>query len=485
MIARIERPSLLKIRRQVEGEWFNMSGRMVHHYIPNSSPETLKMMLDEMRLNSIDELYTDIPDRVRLRGRLNIPKAMSEYEVERHVEELLLRNKTVFDAPCFLGGGCWPHYVPAAVEMVVGRSEFATSYTPYQAEASQGILQALFEYQSMICELTEMDYSNSSMYDWATALGEAARMARRVTGRNEIITPYYMDPHRASTLKVYSEPAGMKVLTCTQDPVTGQIVVEKLQEMITSQTAAVYVENPSYLGFFEKQIDLISDLAHDKGGLLIVGVDPISLGVVKPPGEYGADIVVGEGQPLGNHMNYGGPSLGIFACSGDRLLRQMPGRIVGLTSTLEGGDEAYCLVHQTREQHIRRERATSNICTNEALCAVAAAVYLSLLGPEGLRRLCETIMVKSHYAMKIMNSIDGVKTPIFEAPHFKEFTVNFKDTGRRVDEIHRRLLDRGIQAGKVLKEYPELGEAALYCVTEVHTKEMIDSLADNIREILR
>ncbi|MGQ9544106.1 MAG: aminomethyl-transferring glycine dehydrogenase subunit GcvPA [Candidatus Bathyarchaeia archaeon] len=461
-----------------------MSGGFVHQYIPNSSPETLRRMLDEVGLNSIDALYRDIPENVKLKGRLQIPKAKSEYEVRRHVEDLLSKNRTVFETPCFIGGGCWPHYVPAAVDMVMERSEFATSYTPYQAEASQGILQALFEYQSLICELTEMDYVNSSMYDWATALGEAARMARRVTGRTNLIIPYYIDPQRSATLKAYSEPAGIRISSFEQDPETGQVVAEKLHEKITCETAAVYVENPSYLGYFERQIGLISDLTHDKGSLLIMGVDPISLGVVKPPGEYKADIVVGEGQPLGNHMNYGGPTLGIFACSGDRLLRQMPGRIVGLTSTLKGGDEAYCLVHQTREQHIRRERATSNICTNEALCAVAAAVYLSLLGPEGLRRLCETIMVKSHYAMKILSEIEGVGTPIFNAVHFKEFTVNFNNTGKRVHEIHRRLLEIGIQAGKILTEYPELGEASLYCVTEIHTREMIDSLAMNVRKIL-
>jgi glycine dehydrogenase subunit 1 len=336
----------------------------------------------------------------------------------------------------------------------------------------------------MICELTEMEYANSSMYDWPTALGEAARMAARVTGRDELLIPHYTGPERVATLATYMEPAGIRIIKIAQDSHTGQIIQEDLEKKITERTAAVYIENPSFLGCYESQVDLISDLTHRKGGLLVVGVDPISLGVVRPPGDYGADIVVGEGQPLGNHMNYGGPTLGIFACSDGRLLRQMPGRIIGLTRTLDGKDVAYCMVHQTREQHIRRERATSNICTNEALCAVAAATYLSLMGPAGLRSLCETVITKCHYAMRVLNRLDGVKAPLLDAFHFKEFTVNFDDSGRSVAEIHSELLKKGIHGGKVLTEFPELGQTALYCVTEAHSRRDIDALADALSEIL-
>ena len=462
-----------------------MTGSIIHPYLPNSPPETRQKMLQELGLQSVEQLYLDIPESVRLKERLKVPASISEHEVKRHVETLLLKNKTCSDMPCFLGAGCWHHYVPAAVDAIVSRSEFATSYTPYQAETSQGVLQALFEYQSMICELTEMEYANSSMYDWPTALGEAARMAARATGRSELLIPYYTSPERAATLKTYTEPAGIKILQIDQDPLTGQIVPEGLEKKISDKTAAVYIENPSYLGYYQEQVDYMSDLAHNRGSLLIVGVDPISLGITRPPGGYGADIVIGEGQPLGNHMNYGGPTLGIFACSGGRLLRQMPGRIIGLTSTLDGKDEAYCMVHQTREQHIRRERATSNICTNEALCAVAAATYLSLMGPGGLKKLCETIMTKSHYAMRVLSRLDGVKAPLLDATHFKEFTVNFDSPGKSAAEIHSELLKRGIQGGKILTEFPELGETALYCVTEVHSRQDIDFLADALREVLR
>jgi len=463
----------------------SMTGSIVHPYLPNSSAETMKKMLAVLGLDDVKQLYADIPETVKLKDELKIPRSNSEHETKRHVESLLLKNKTTSDMPCFLGAGCWPHYVPAAVDAIVARSEFMTSYTPYQAETSQGILQALFEYQSMICELTEMEYANSSMYDWPTALGEAARMATRATGRSELLIPYYTSPERAATLRTYTEPAGIKILQIDQDPLTGQIVPEGLQKKASEKTAAVYIENPSYLGHYERQVDLVSNIAHSKGSLLIVGVDPISLGITRPPGGYGADIVIGEGQPLGNHMNYGGPTLGIFACSGSKLLRQMPGRIMGLTSTLDGKDEAYCMVHQTREQHIRRERATSNICTNEALCAVAAAMYLSLMGPGGLRKLGETIMTKSHYAMRVLSRIDGVKAPLLDAAHFKEFTVNFDGTGRSAAGIHSELLRKGIQGGKILTEFPELGETELYCVTEVHSRQDIDSLADALREILR
>jgi glycine dehydrogenase subunit 1 len=462
-----------------------MSSPFTHPYLPNSSPAIRKKMLAELEFEDIQQLYADIPATVILKDDLKIPRSISEYEVKRQVESLLEKNKSTSDIPSFLGAGCWPHHVPAAVDTIVDRSEFATAYTPYQAETSQGILQTLFEYQSMMCELTGMEYANSSLYDWPTALGEVARMALRVTGRKEILIPHYISPERDATLRMYSEPSGIRILRIEQDPSNGQIVPEMLKRKLSESTAAVYIENPLYLGYYEQQVDLISDLTHNNGSLFIVGVDPISLGITKPPGEYGADVVIGEGQPLGNHMNFGGPSLGIFACSGSRLLRQMPGRIIGQTSTLDGKDDAYCMVHQTREQHIRRERATSNICTNEALCAVAAAAYLSLLGPEGLKRLCETILTKSHYAMRMLSQIDGVKAPFLDAAHFKEFTVNFDGTQKKVGEIQAELLAKGIQGGKIVNEFPELGETALYCVTEVHTKQDIDSLTDALREILR
>lgn len=460
----------------------------IHPYIPNSVQQTKHEMMQQIGIKTIDELYSDIPPKLRLKHKLNLPKAMSEQEIRQHVEELLNKNQSTKKMPSFLGAGCWPHYVPAAVDNIVQRTEFQTSYTPYQPEISQGMLQALFEYQSMICELTAMDAANSSMYDWASALGEAARMATRINNRTEIIIPKIIHPERHTTLKTYIEPLKMRIKKTDYDHTTGLVDLENLKKQVTDKTTAVYIENPSYLGFIEPQMNEIAEITHDKKALLITGVDPTSLGILKAPGDYDADIVIGEGQPLGNHLNYGGPLLGIFACRGDtELIRQMPGRVIGLTTTLKGDKTGFCMALQTREQHIRREKATSNICTNEALCAVASATYLALLGPNGLRDLGETIMTRAHYAMHKLNQIQGIKAPIFKAHHFKEFTVNFDKTGKKVKSIHQTLLKRHqIHGGKdISTEFHELGQTALYCVTEVHSKETIDQLSEGLKAILR
>ncbi|MCJ7422862.1 aminomethyl-transferring glycine dehydrogenase subunit GcvPA [Candidatus Bathyarchaeota archaeon] len=457
-----------------------------HPYIPNSQQETKKSMLHEIGIENIDELYADIPKKYLLKKPLNLPKALSEFEVRKHVENLLSKNKTSSDMPVFLGAGCWPHYVPSVVKEIAQRSELLTSYTPYQPEISQGMLQALFEYQSMICELTSMDVANCSMYDWASALGEAARMATRITGRREVLIPRIIHPERAATLKTYAYPAGISTRQTRYDKQNGQIDLEDLKSHVSDKTAGIYIENPSYLGFIETQVDEIKELAHNHNALFIVGVDPTSLGIMKPPGEYGADIVVGEAQPLGNSMNFGGPLLGIMACRDDMsLIRQMPGHIIGSTTTQDGNQNGFCMTLQTREQHIRREKATSNICSNEALCAVTSAVYMSLLGPEGLREIGNTIICKAHYAMQLLSRIRGVKTPVFNSAHFKEFTVNFDGTGLSVHKVNEKLLARQIHGGKdVSKEFPELGETALYCVTEIHSKEEIERLAGTLAEIL-
>jgi len=460
--------------------------KRVHPYIPNSTPEIKREMMQEISIKGIEELYADIPQKYILKKPLNLPEGVSEFEVKRHVEALLSKNRTCADMPIFLGAGCWPHYVPAVVKEIVQRSEFLTSYTPYQAEVSQGMLQALFEYQSMICELTAMDVANCSMYDWASALGEAARMASRITKRDEILIPKIIHPERKATLHVYAEPAEIKVKEIAYNRETGQLDINDLESKISEKTAAVYIENPSYLGFIEAQAEEIGKLAHKNGALFIVGVDPTSLGILKPPGEYGADIVIGEGQPLGNPMNFGGPLLGIFACREDQnMIRQMPGRIIGLTTTVDESRQGFCMALQTREQHIRREKATSNICSNEALCAVATAVYLALLGPQGLRELGEAIMYKANYAMHLLSKIDGLKVPVFKASHFKEFTVNFDPAGLKVGEVHEALLQKGVHGGKnISREFPELGETALYCVTEIHSEEEIKLLAAALEEVV-
>jgi glycine dehydrogenase subunit 1 len=459
-----------------------------HPYIPNSVHETKQQMMQQIGIKTIDELYSDIPQKLKLKRKLNLPKAISEQQVREHVENLLRKNKNTKEMPTFLGAGCWPHYVPAAVDNITQRSEFLTSYTPYQPEISQGMLQALFEYQSMICELTAMDAANSSMYDWASALGEAARMAARINNRAEVIVPKLIHPERLATLQTYIEPLKMRVRKTDYNRETGLINLENLKKLVSHKTAAVYVENPSYLGFIEPQVKEIAEITHDHKALFIVGVDPTSLGILKAPGNCNADIAIGEGQPLGNHLNYGGPLLGLFACKGEmELIRQMPGRVIGMTTTLKGDKTGFCMALQTREQHIRREKATSNICTNEALCAVASATYLALLGPNGLRELGETIMQRAQYAMHKLNQIDGIKTPLFKSPHFKEFTVNFDRTGKTVHRIHDALRKRHqIHGGKDLsREFRELGQTALYCVTEMHSKNTIDNLAQSLKHILK
>ncbi len=439
----------------------------------------------EIGIREVQALFGDIPESIRKNSTLQLPTSRSEMETRQRVEDLLSRNLSTREVTSFLGGGVWPHYVPAAVDEIVSRSEFITSYTPYQPEISQGMLQALFEYQSMIAELMGMEFANSSLYDWATALGEAARMSCRVTGRDEFLIPHYIQPDRRRTLETYCEPVGIRVNEVAQDKRTGAISDEDLQQRISPRTAGVYIENPSYLGFLETGVTRIGEIAHEKGALFIIGADPISLGLFASPGELGADIAIGEGQPLGNHMNYGGPLLGLFACKGERLLRQMPGRLIGMTTTRDGSSKAFTMILQTREQHIRREKATSNICTNEALCAVAAAAYLSLMGPRGLERLCKTILANSSYAMQRLKELSGLRVPLFEAPHFKEFVIGFDVTGLTAPHVNAKLLQRGIQGGICLHDqFPELGQSALYCVTELHTREDIDRLVTAMKAIL-
>lgn len=353
-------------------------------YIPNSSEKIMREMLKEIGVESVEELYRDIPKSIPRHELRGMPSSHSEVEVRRILNSIILKNRTIHEMPTFLGAGVWPHYVPALVDMIVSRSEFLTSYTPYQPEIAQGILQALFEYQSVMAELLDMEVVNSSLYDWSTALGEAALLAKRVTQRSIILIPHIIHPDRFKVLKTYVEGSGIKVEEISPQEKTGQLSLQSLKDKLSEDVAAVYVENPSYFGFLEEQVDDISKIAHERGSLLIAGVDPTSLGVIRPPGEYDADIAIGEGQPLGNHMSFGGPLLGILGCREDlKLIRQVPGRLVGMTTTLEGNDTGFVLTLQTREQHIRRERATSNITSNEALCAVAALVYSSLLGPRG------------------------------------------------------------------------------------------------------
>lgn len=458
----------------------------MNQYFPNDVEEIRRKMLNTIGVSDVESLFSDIPEKARLKKPLNLPSPLSETETMRAMESILKKNWTVKNVLSFLGGGVWPHFIPAIVDDVSKRAEFLTSYTPYQPEINQGLLQALFEYQSLICEISGMDVANCSMYDWASSLGEAARMAARITGRSDFLVPHFISPDRLTTLSSFSEPAGVNVVEYAQNMENGQVNLEDLKNKVSQKTAGVYLENPSYLGFLLEDVEKVSEIVHDLGGLFVVGINPISLGILKPPGEYGADIVIGEGQPLGNYMNFGGPLLGIFACKGEpEFIRQIPGRIVGMTMSMDGKERGFCLVLQTREQHIRREKATSNICTNEALCALRSAVYMAALGKTGFRELAETILSMSSYTMKLLSELEGVRVPFFEAPHFDEFTVNFDGTGKDVEDVNQKLLQQGILGGKSLRlDFPDLGHSALYCVTELHTKKDIELLQITLKQIL-
>ena len=453
-----------------------------HPLLPNLDQSLVSSMLQKVGASSVDELFSDIPPNLRLKGGLRLPHGASEYEVRREVQVRLAGNKTPPKSLCFLGGGVWPHYVPAAVESITSRQEFYTSYTPYQAEVSQGMLQALFEYQSLMCDLLGMEACNSSLYDWASAAGEAVRMAARVTGRRKALIAGNAGPQRRAVIGTYTEPIGLELETVSFDKRKGTVDPADLESKLSSDVACVYFENPNYFGVIEDGIAPLIERVHGAGALAVVGVDPISLSLIKEPGAYGADAAVGEGQPLGIAMNYGGPHLGIFSVKDIKLARSMPGRLIGITSTVaDPGAKAFAMVLQAREQHIRREAATSNVCTNQSLMAVAAASYLSLLGKQGFRRLGEVVISNSHYAAQRLSRVKGVKSPFFSGAFFKEFAVSYVDANARA--IFGKLSRKGVLAGYPIQRSYGLGvEAGLYCVTEIHTREDIERLATALEE---
>ncbi len=368
----------------------------------------------------------------------------------------------------FLGGGSYDHFVPTTVDAILSRSEFYTAYTPYQAEMSQGLLQSIYEYQTGICELTGMDVANASVYDGASALAEAALMAIRVTKRNEVVVSRAMHPHYREVLRTYLSGSAVKIKEAPLD--SGQTSQDQLSKMVDEKTACVLIQYPTFLGQIE-EIEAIGSLVHGKGreALLVMAVDPISLGLLKTPGEFGADIVVGEGQSMGNSMSFGGPYVGFFATRRD-LIRQMPGRIVGKTVDSEGRT-AFCLTLQTREQHIRREKATSGICTNQALNALAATVYLATLGPAGLKEVATLCLMKSHQLKEKILALPGYIGP-FSSPFFKEFVIK---PPMGSSAFLKRLARHGILGGIDLgKYYQEMKDYILVCVTEKHTDEEME-----------
>ena len=425
-------------------------------------------MLRTMGLRSVENLFADIPPAVRI-PKLDLPDGLPEDAVVGRVTSMLAANRTVVDMPTFLGGGSYDHFVPASVRAITSRSEFYTSYTPYQPELSQGLLQALWEYQSLICELTGMDGANTSMYDASTALGEAARMAHRLHGGKTFLIPRALRHNRRAVLANYLVGTGIAVREVEYDRETGMLDLTKLREAVSSDVCGVYTENPNFFGRFEEQLQEIRAATK---GIFIVGVNPIAQAVVRPPGDFGADIVIGEGQPLGTPMNFGGPLLGIFACRQEHI-RKMPGRVIGLTRDVNG-HRAFCMTLQTREQHIRREKAMSNICTNESLLAVAAATYLSILGANGLRRVAADNIRRAKDLAAAIDKIPGFTAPLFRGAHFNEFVVRHKN-GYAV--VHRALLEKGIHGGLPLtRQLPEMQDAALYATTGRHTPEAVAKL---------
>jgi glycine dehydrogenase subunit 1 len=443
-------------------------------YIPNTH-EDQEEMLQAIGVSSLDELFAMVPAEVRLRREPAIPQAIGELELTAHMSELAARNVPAGQAACFLGGGSYDHFIPAVVDFVAARSEFYTAYTPYQPEASQGTLQAVFEYQTLITQLTGMDVSNASLYDGASAAAEAVLMALGATKRSgRVITAASVHPEYRQVLATYLTNLSAELVTIPAPH--GTIDAEALAAAVNDQTACVLVQHPNFFGCLE-DVRTLAEIVHRAGAMLVVAVDPVSLGLLERPGQYGADIVVAEGQSLGNPMAFGGPYLGILACR-EQLVRRMPGRLVGQTLDRRG-KRCWVLTLQTREQHIRREKATSNVCTNQGLLALRAAVYLASMGPQGIRSVAELCLQKAQYAMERLRAEAGLR-PAFDRPVFKEFAVRAGDgaVDRRLDAACRHGIFAGVPLGRW---YPELADCFLVAVTEKRTKAQIDQLAEIVR----
>lgn len=456
-------------------------------YIPVTC-EQREAMLRAVGVSSVDELFEVVPESVRLQGRLDIPEAMGEIELTARLSALASANSPAGGLVSFLGAGCYDHFIPAVVDHVVSKPEFFTAYTPYQPEVSQGTLQAIYEYQTGICELTGMDVANASMYDGATALVEAALMACRVTKRHNVLCASTVHPEWQNTLMTYGEAGTFEVAHfVSADPAAGTIRTDDadggLGALLGEEVAAVLVASPNFLGNLE-DLATIGRLAHDVGALLVVAANPILLGIMQPPSAFGADIVVGEGQPLGNSMSYGGPGLGFFA-SRQELVRQMPGRIVGRTVDVDGA-RAFVLTLSTREQHIRREKATSNICSNHALNALAAGVYLAAVGTAGLAGIARSCVAKAHYLKAAL-----LATGKFSAPWETRFGYEFALVYRGdVAEMHATMLERGFLAGASLADVegewptgllPDVADdLVIFAVTEKRTCAEMDAFAQAV-----
>lgn len=449
----------------------------LHRYIPMTAQNEADM-LAVVGASSIEDLFKDIPAAVRYQGTLPMSDMLDEYALTRHMSQLAGRNADTDRYTSFLGAGIYDHHVPSVINHVISRSEFYTAYTPYQPEISQGELQAIFEFQSYICELTGMAVANASMYDGATALAEAASLAASATRRTKIVAFSTIHPEARAVVRSYARGLNLEVVEVAYgDGVTD---ISALAEVLDDQTAAVLVQSPNFFGGIEG-IRAAADLAHEHGALLVVSTNPISLGLLEAPGKLGADIVVGDAQPLGISMSLGGPTCGFFAVS-QAQMRRMPGRIVGQTTDRDG-KRGFVLTLQTREQHIRRDKATSNICSNQALLALSASVYMSIMGKQGMIDVADLNVQKSHYAAQKLSSVPGLKLA-FQSPFFNEFVIQLPE-GTSAAELNVKLLEQGVIGGYDLGlSYPELSGHMLFAVTEKRTKSEIDQLATQLEASL-
>lgn len=434
--------------------------------------EDRQSMLDAIGAQSVEDLFARIPAEMRLSRPLDLPPAMSELELTQHLGALAARNGGANQKVCFLGGGSYDHFVPAVVDALAGRGEFYTSYTPYQPEVSQGNLQVMFEYQTLICQLTGMDVSNASLYDGGSAAAEAVLLCMSSTKRpRKVVAAASAHPEYRQVIRTYFSHLDAELVTVGTP--SGRVELEDLERALDDQTACVLIQHPNFFGCLE-DVAAIGELAHRRGAMLVVSVDPISLALLKRPGELGADVVVAEGQSLGTPLLYGGPYLGVMACR-DEFLRRMPGRIAGQTVDRRGR-RCWVLTLQTREQHIRREKATSNICTNQGLLALRAAIYLATMGPQGLRETAELCLQKARYALDRLAS--GARlTNAFDPPTFKEFVL--RDRQGQVADLLASAGEEGLLAGLPLgRWYPELDDCFLVTVTEKRTRADIDRLSE-------
>ncbi|UFJ42944.1 aminomethyl-transferring glycine dehydrogenase subunit GcvPA [Brevibacillus humidisoli] len=450
---------------------------MKYRYLPQTDQDK-RQMLEALGVDSIEQLFSDIPQEVRFNRELNISKALSEPELMAQMKKWASKNISFETHACFLGAGVYQHYIPSVVNHVISRSEFYTAYTPYQPEISQGELQAIFEFQTMVCELTGMQVANSSMYDGPTSLAEAAMMAAGHTGKKRVLVSRAVHPEARQILNTYAYGQDVEVVEIGY---TGQGVTDlaQLQAELTDQTGAVILQYPNFFGSVE-DLAAVERLVHEAGALFIVKANPVSLGVLEAPGKLGADIVVGDMQPFGIHASFGGPHCGYFATT-TKLMRKMPGRIVGQTKD-EEGKRGFVLTLQAREQHIRREKATSNICSNQALNALAASVALSALGRQGVQEMALMNLQKANYAKQVIGALEGLEI-VFQSPTFNEFVVKLP---KPAAEVNAALLQAGIIGGYDMgRSYPELSGHMLIAVTELRTKQEIDTLAQQLEVIGR